>query len=356
MVRVSVTAALGLAVLALGASTATADTRVHVVGEGETLWEIARSHGCNIDSLRAANELDSTLLQIGQELAVPACDDEVSRVSAAPATAAGPIFGPPKRPGILRHAVAPGDTLYGIAKRYDTSIEDLRARNLLRDSSIRVGQILVVRPGSKELGLPIPGQSVGRPQHGRLINGTHMTPARGYVLRRPERAWGANYVIHHVRRSIEVVRERFPRIHALAIGDLSAERGGRITMHASHQSGRDVDLGFYFKRRPRGYPEEFVVVTRDNIHFEANWTLIQALAATADRPGGVEVIFMSYHTQGLFYRLARERGVDEKTLRGLFQYPNGPGSSPALIRHEPAHDEHIHVRFKCPPGDGGCRD
>jgi murein endopeptidase len=126
-------------------------------------------------------------------------------------------------------------------------------------------------------------------------------------------------------------------------------------MHGSHQSGRDVDIGFYFLRRPQGYPAAFAVADEDSVDVAACFALFTALADTAGRPGGVERIYMTYETQALFHRLGRERGIARATLDRLFQYPHGPDSDHGLVRHEPEHHEHIHVRFACAPGDRECR-
>jgi hypothetical protein len=266
--------------------------RSHVVGPGDSLWRIARAHRCEVDALRRANRLEGTMIRRGQKLNIPSCGGQR----------------PAKRVALRSEKRAPGM------------------------------------------------QSIGRPQGGRLINASAL-PAnpRAYHIRRPHRAFGTRSTVDQVVRAIQRVRRRHPRVHPLAIGDLSARRGGKITMHGSHQSGRDVDLGFYFRGRPRGYPAAFVVADQDNLDFAASWTLLVALAENAGRPGGVERIYMSYRTQELFYRLGLEHGVPESSLGHMFQYPHGEEADHGLVRHEPEHDEHIHVRFACPRRDSHCR-
>ena len=44
------------------------------------------------------------------------------------------------------HNVQKGDTLYNIAKRYNTSVEALQRNNNLRDTSISIGQAIIVEP------------------------------------------------------------------------------------------------------------------------------------------------------------------------------------------------------------------
>ncbi|MEM6515615.1 MAG: glucosaminidase domain-containing protein [Bacteroidota bacterium] len=46
---------------------------------------------------------------------------------------------------VLQHKVEEGDTLYSLSKRYNTSVEDLKLRNNLKDNTINVGQILIIK-------------------------------------------------------------------------------------------------------------------------------------------------------------------------------------------------------------------
>jgi membrane-bound lytic murein transglycosylase D len=52
---------------------ATARAREHTVGEGETLWGIARRYETTVENLRRANDLDEDdQIQPGQKLRIPA--------------------------------------------------------------------------------------------------------------------------------------------------------------------------------------------------------------------------------------------------------------------------------------------
>lgn len=316
----------------------------HVVESGETLWDIARDHGCTIKAVKQANKLERDLIRPGQKLAIPSCKGKGKR--GGKGKSGGAVF--------LTHYVMPGESLNRIAKRYDTTVANLKKRNRLKGNLIRPGQKLRVVVGKDGRGRGIAGQSVGRADRGKLINGMQLPRARGYHRRRPTRAWGANHTIFHIRNAVRTVRARFPKVHDLAVGDISSRKGGKLSLHKSHQSGRDVDLGFYFTRRPKGYPKSFIEGTRKNLDMRANWALFKAFADTADAPSGVEKIFLDYELQEVFYKWAQERKVKKKTLDKMFQYPHGRGASRGIFRHEPGHDDHIHVRFKCPQGDKAC--
>jgi LysM repeat protein len=256
----------------------------HTVASGQTLFAIARSHGCSVAALQAENQLTGTLIRPDQRLRIPTCED-----------------------------------------------------------GRRVVPITVVA-----------GQSRGLPWNGRLSDGVQLPVGDGYHIRRPHRAWGCSHVVAHIERAIAAVRARFPAVHTLAIGDLSVKKGGAITDHRSHQSGRDVDIGLYYTELPKAYPRSFVVATDRILDRAATWALLHAFARTADEPTGVSAIFLDYDVQGLLYEWALENGVPASYVGKLFQYPHGAGAMRGLVRHEPNHADHFHIRFRCPPGDTHC--
>ncbi len=349
MTRISVIS-IALSVLSM-IGTGSAEGRkhkatLHVVERGQTLWGISRAHGCKVTQIKEANHLGNAIIRPGQKLKIPRCSG-TPKASGSKKSSGDSL--------ILTHYVMKGDNLGRIAKRYDTSVKDIRRRNRLKGNLIRPGQKLRVAVGSGGKGRAIAGQSVGSPSHGRLENGMQLPPGRGYYRRRPHRAWGANHTIFHVRRAVAAVRGRFPKIHKVAIGDISRRKGGKVAQHKSHQSGRDVDIGLYFKKRPKGYPRSFVKATGKNLDFKATWTLLKAFADTASSSSGVEKMFLNYELQEVLYKWAEKRGVSKKTLRKMFQYPNGKHAGNGIIRHDPGHDSHVHVRFKCPKGDKDCR-
>lgn len=198
-------------------------------------------------------------------------------------------------------------------------------------------------------------RSIGVPWSGRLQGPARLVSGEGYHLRRPWRTYATRTTVNHVRRAILDTRKAQPRAHILAVGDLSAEAGGRITEHASHQSGRDVDLGLFYKKQPGDYPAKFVRATAATLDVAATWRLLANLARTADEDGGAQIIFLDYDLQRILYQHAKKQGAPEKRLAKLFQYPNGRSAASGLVRHIPHHDDHLHVRYKCRVRDTACR-
>jgi murein endopeptidase len=141
------------------------------------------------------------------------------------------------------------------------------------------------------------------------------------------------------------VRALYPDVHTLAIGDLSAPHGGKLAAHRSHQTGLDIDVGFFFTQPPDGYPERFAAADH-TLDLQATWALLTAFARTADLDNGVSMMFLDYAVQRRLYTWAQKRGTPEADLEHLFQYPRGKDTQVGLIRHWPNHADHVHVRFK----------
>ena len=91
----------------------------HTVAPGDTLFSIARRYGTTVEELMRLNGLESFLIQVGQVLRLPE-----------------------KAPGERVHQVSPGDTLYAIARRYGTTVEELMRLNGLASPDLKVGQRL----------------------------------------------------------------------------------------------------------------------------------------------------------------------------------------------------------------------
>ncbi len=132
------------------------------------------------------------------------------------------------------------------------------------------------------------------------------------------------------------------RLPLLLVGDMGMARGGPMkTGHASHQSGLDVDIWFRLsKRRPSlkereswGSPK----LVEDNVRLTRGWQKNQrklvVLAASQEE------------VDRIFVHPAIKADLCKK-------FPEAPW----LVKVRPwwGHDDHLHVRLKCPPGNTQC--
>jgi membrane-bound lytic murein transglycosylase D len=125
----------------------------HVVKRGETLTTIARKLRVNRTDLAEANYLRaSSPVQAGQKLLIPRMPSAALLARAAAGApmqlaendAVPAVFEAPTTVETVVHRVRRGDTLFGIARKYQTTIEHLKTLNRLSGSVLRVGARLVV--------------------------------------------------------------------------------------------------------------------------------------------------------------------------------------------------------------------
>ena len=125
----------------------------HIVKRGETLTTIARKHRVGRTDLAEANYLKtSSLVSAGQRLLIPRMPSAALLARAAtdaPVNVAGrdaavAVFEDAPVEETVVHRVKSGETLYSIAKRYQTTIDKLRALNRLVGNTLKVGARLVI--------------------------------------------------------------------------------------------------------------------------------------------------------------------------------------------------------------------
>jgi penicillin-insensitive murein endopeptidase len=181
--------------------------------------------------------------------------------------------------------------------------------------------------------------SIGSPGGAILLNPVAMPPGPHWVIAPTAESWGTAETITAIETAVDKVFEVFPDSPRIAIGDISASDGGRLKRHASHQGGRDVDLGFYARG---GASPCFFAGTAANMDLPRNWTLIRALVTETD----VEAIFLDTRVQRILYKYALSISEDKDWLDRVFRFSRG--YKDAIISHERGHRNHYHVRFYNP--------
>jgi LysM repeat protein len=179
--------------------------------------------------------------------------------------------------------------------------------------------------------------SVGLAEAGRLINGVQLMSSEHVEVVVPENAWGTRETIDYLEAVAADVAERVPGAAPLRVNHIGKREGGYLKPHFSHQSGRDVDLGFYY---PPGTDLQRLPASRiGSMDLAANWALVKALAAKAD----VQLVLLDHKVQSALYAYAKSQGEDEVLLDALFR-----SGAASLFQHARRHKDHFHVRFFAP--------
>jgi penicillin-insensitive murein endopeptidase len=181
--------------------------------------------------------------------------------------------------------------------------------------------------------------SIGTPGSAILMNAVALPAGLRWEVAQGAESWGTSETIAAVETAVDTVQELFGDTPPLLIGDISDVDGGRLKRHETHQAGRDVDFGFYYKG---GKGTWFAPGTAGNLDLPRNWALVRALLARTD----VETILLDTRIQKLLYRYALSISEDKDWLDRVFQFSRG--SAHAIICHVPLHRNHYHVRFYNP--------
>ena len=119
----------------------------HTVKKGETLSSIARQSGVRSANLASANGISTKdKVQVGQQLMIPrATTTPVPPTPRHAAPAAAPASAPTSSAAQTTYRVKQGDTLYSIARQFDTTVDNLKHLNHITSDVIVVGDRLTVR-------------------------------------------------------------------------------------------------------------------------------------------------------------------------------------------------------------------
>jgi len=180
--------------------------------------------------------------------------------------------------------------------------------------------------------------SIGATNAGLLVNGVQMPAGERWDVIDRAHAWGTRETVDAIVRCIDAVHKQFPQSPKLYIGHISAERGGHLSPHKSHQAGRDADISYYLDGNRRG----FFRATKANLDRARTWAFVRALITETD----VELILIDTSVQKILKDYAAQIGEDQAFLDDVFQV--GGRSPRPLIRHAKGHGNHLHVRFYSP--------
>ena len=195
----------------------------------------------------------------------------------------------------------------------------------------------------------------GTANHGTLENGECLeAQGEGYMqlFRDVDHIWGTHEMITMLKETASEMNQKFPnRGDRLQIEDISAKNGGYIEHHGSHETGQDVDLGYFkndgIEHDPRRTGSKYATPmveggrVSSNFDVERNWALVKTL----HKHGNVQKIFMDTALKNQLCSYARSHNDYSSNINVL-----------RSIRFVENHEDHMHVRLRCPPNARQCRN
>lgn len=108
---------------------------VYTVKKGDSLYSIAREYNSSVDAIKRYNNLTSNNLSIGQKLKMPCYMDDTDNTT---------------KPNFIMYTVKAGDSLYSIAQKYGTTVDKIKSDNKLSSNTLSIGQVLMLDDNTKD--------------------------------------------------------------------------------------------------------------------------------------------------------------------------------------------------------------
>lgn len=192
-------------------------------------------------------------------------------------------------------------------------------------------------------------QSIGSYSAGCLSGAVSLPPnGTGYQLMRPtrNRSYGHPDLIRFIENLAQTTHTQHRNV--LLIGDLGQPRGGpTLSGHRSHQTGLDVDIWYLLSQQAANRTLEF--------NERETWSAPSVLAAQSDAIDGSQ--WSTIHEQ-ILEAAARMPEVDRIFVNPSVkrQLCTRKSAHDWLRKIRPwwGHDDHFHVRLKCPASNNNC--
>jgi len=93
----------------------------YTVQKGDNLYSTANKYNTTVNEIKSLNNLTSNNLSIGQQLRIPT-----------------------NASGNITYTVQKGDNLYSIARKYNTTVNEIKRKNNLTSNNLSIGQQLII--------------------------------------------------------------------------------------------------------------------------------------------------------------------------------------------------------------------
>lgn len=101
----------------------------YTVKKGDSLYSIAKQYNSTVDAIKRYNNLTSNNLSIGQKLKLPCYMKDNDNTT---------------MPNFVMYTVKAGDSLYSIAQQYNTTVDKIKSDNKLASNTLSIGQVLMI--------------------------------------------------------------------------------------------------------------------------------------------------------------------------------------------------------------------
>ncbi len=201
-------------------------------------------------------------------------------------------------------------------------------------------------------------QAIGFPDQGNLRNATSLLTKQQtlsaqafFEVVAPER--NRHFATYEMAEMISRLGQTLNEIysHKLYLGNISAQNGGKLKPHLSHQIGVDADIAYPTTKENVKFPVVVQMSTRhfDPSSFSVGKTYELLKFAFSQRDIKIDRVFIDRTIKKSLCDYAKSQNEfsskDKNVVNTLFN----------SIDHVEGHGDHFHIRLKCSAYDPACR-
>lgn len=232
-----------LCMVLIGAGTT--QEQVHIVQKGETLYSIGRTYGIKPEEIARFNGISlNSPIKIGQKLRIPSGSVKLS-----------PSGGTAEKQKTISYRVERGDTLYSLARKYNTTVDAIRVLNNMSSQAIlREGMVLLLpAPPEGQGSSPMSSGSVASSGEGTVPGGK----GNSSTATLPDPGKGGNPSVGQPQSNNPVLR--WP-IQAKSISTMTGKLQGVILTGDISESVKSLSPGIVVSAGPyRGFGRVAIV-------------------------------------------------------------------------------------------------
>ena len=142
-----------------------ADTK-YVVKKGDSLWLIASRNSTTVEEIKVRNNLKSDIIQVNQVLYIPSSGESTASSTATSSPSKAVTSWPS-----ITYIVQSGDTLSGIAKKFNTTIDAIMKYNYMDPGEwLNEGQKVAINGYAPRNFAVTPGESSSAMRVGKIVD------------------------------------------------------------------------------------------------------------------------------------------------------------------------------------------